>query len=137
MFIGRSTEHAIIGLMWLTRHSETPMKIEEIAEKEKISETYLEKVFQKLSQKKIVKPKFGPGGGFVLGKDPKEITLLEVMRVFQEKQMGHCVNFKPRNCGKRFCPFRKVIGEAKKNLFDFLDKKTISDLVNEETDQSN
>jgi len=130
MFVSRSTEHAIIGLMWLARNEGKTLKIEEIAEKENLSESYLEKVFQKLSQKKLVTPKFGPGGGFVLNKNPKKINILEVMEIFQKKQMSQCVNFKQRDCGKSFCPFRKVVAEAKKITFAFLKEKTIFELIN-------
>jgi len=129
MIISRATEYAVIGLVHLARKKQSPLKVEEIAKEEGISAAYLEKVFQKLSEKALVKSKFGPGGGFVLAKDPRKISVFAVLKIFQARQMNQCVNFKQRDCGKVFCPFRQVVKKGEKLVFDFFKKQSIAKIA--------
>jgi len=130
MLINRATEYAVIGLMYLAKNPDVPVDINKIAKDEKIRPSYLEKTFQKLSESKIVKPKFGPGGGFMLSKDPQKVTIFDLIKIFQAKQMHQCLNFKDRDCGRKsWCPFRCVLNEAKDILYTYFKKKTIQDLI--------
>lgn len=131
MLINRATEYAVLGLLYLSNNSDGPVDVEEISKHEKISKTYLEKVFQKMSEKKLVKPQFGPGGGFTLAIEPEKISIFQLMEIFQGEQMGKCLNFKERQCNRKaWCPMRKVLNKGKNLLFTYFKTVTLQDLIN-------
>jgi Rrf2 family transcriptional regulator, cysteine metabolism repressor len=58
-----------------------PLKL--IAERQNISENYLEQVFSTLRKSDLVKSVRGSQGGYTLSKDPSKITVGEVLRVLE------------------------------------------------------
>jgi Rrf2 family cysteine metabolism transcriptional repressor len=58
-----------------------PLKL--IAERENISENYLEQVFSILRKSDLVKSIRGSQGGYALSKDPSKITVGEVLRALE------------------------------------------------------
>ncbi|NLI97010.1 MAG: Rrf2 family transcriptional regulator [Synergistaceae bacterium] len=93
-----------------------------------VSEAHLAKVFQRLSKGGLVRSLRGPGGGFVLAKDPTEISLYEVYTLIEgEPDVNICL----LDCGK--CPFQKCLFEGllvrmKQEFIEFLKKKRLSQL---------
>ncbi|MEO0276520.1 MAG: Rrf2 family transcriptional regulator, partial [candidate division WOR-3 bacterium] len=57
-------------------NKKAPLNLKEIAKRNKISEKYLKQIMPYLEEKKIVKSIKGPGGGYVLNKSLKNISLL-------------------------------------------------------------
>lgn len=56
-----------------------PLSLEDVAKKEGVSQGYLEEVARLLRAAKLVEGRRGIGGGYVLAKDPAEITVADVM----------------------------------------------------------
>lgn len=56
-----------------------PAQIKDISERQRISPRYLEQIFQKLKKAKILGSKRGPKGGYYLLKEPKDITLYDII----------------------------------------------------------
>ncbi len=56
-----------------------PMK--EVAERQMISVKYLEQILPALSKNGLVDVSHGKGGGYRLSKDPKDYTVLEILRL--------------------------------------------------------
>src|SRR5512145_2183863 len=56
-----------------------PAQIKDISERQQISPRYLEQIFQKLKAEKILGSKRGPRGGYYLLREPKDITLYEII----------------------------------------------------------
>lgn len=55
-------------------------QIQDISRRQKISQRYLEQIFQSLKKGGVIKSKRGPQGGYMLAKTPEEITLAEIVR---------------------------------------------------------
>ncbi|MEN8152549.1 MAG: Rrf2 family transcriptional regulator [Acidobacteriota bacterium] len=49
-----------------------------ISEKQNISENFLEKIFIDLKKNNILKSKMGPGGGFIITKEPEDISFWDI-----------------------------------------------------------
>ena len=74
------TEYGLNCLLYMARHGgPQPITIKEIAAAEKYSPTYVEKILQSLRASKIVAAQHGNQGGYVLARQPGEITLKEVI----------------------------------------------------------
>ena len=60
-----------------------PVALREIAERQDLSESYLEQVFAALRKAGLVTAMRGPQGGYELGKPAAEITAGDVLRVLE------------------------------------------------------
>ncbi len=63
----------------LYSNEENPVKLYDISERQNISLFYLEQLFRRLRIAGLVKSVRGPGGGYILGKSPKEISIKEIL----------------------------------------------------------
>ena len=68
-----------------------PVSLALLSEQEQVSVRYLEQIFGLLRRSGIVKGKRGPGGGYVLGMPPEEISLFDVVDILES-------DFLPTNC---------------------------------------
>lgn len=78
--------YALIAIADLAeRHaSQLPIRLSDISLRQNISITYLEQLFLKLRKHGIVSSKKGPGGGYVLSKNPNDIKVIDVMEAVDE-----------------------------------------------------
>jgi Rrf2 family protein len=60
-----------------------PLTIKEISEKQAISVPYLEQILNKLRKAGFIKSIKGPGGGYVLSIRPGNISIGEILNVFE------------------------------------------------------
>ena len=84
MTFGVSIRHALYAVIDLARSTETdPISVASIAQRRRIPETALAKVFQRLVRSGLVVGMRGPHGGYRLARPAEEITVLDVMNVFE------------------------------------------------------
>ena len=60
-------------------HEEGPVSLAEISERQGISLSYLEQLFSRLRSQGLVKSTRGPGGGYTLAVDSKQIAIADVI----------------------------------------------------------
>lgn len=65
-------------------NSDRPKAIKQIAGEEDISPEFLEQIFFKLKKQGIIGSVRGPGGGFLLNRQPKEISVREIFEAVGE-----------------------------------------------------
>ena len=58
-------------------------QIKDIARRQKISQRYLEQIFNKLLKAGLLKSRRGPRGGYMLARDPSEISIGDIIRAAQ------------------------------------------------------
>ena len=58
-----------------------PVRIREIAEKQNISDKYLEQIISTLNKAGFVRSVRGPQGGYLLTRDPKEYVVGDILRL--------------------------------------------------------
>lgn len=118
-------------LVDLARHHDRgPITIRDISRRQDISVKYLEQVIRPLQKAKLVKSTRGAKGGHTLAKKPREITMGEIVRLFEGQiDLVKCISF-PENCRmSEDCRVRLAWREATRALFKKLDAITIADLV--------
>lgn len=131
----KAEEYGIFGVIHLAeqdRSSVTPLS--EISEAQNIPEKFLAKIFQSLSKSGIVRSHRGVRGGFTLARDPREITIKEILETIQGPyHLTKCImdietcDRKARRNG--FCPLREVIMIAERQLCSVFEQYTVADLV--------
>lgn len=61
-----------------------PTQLREVAEREDIPVRFLEQIFQDLKRAELVESRRGPKGGYVLTRQPEEISLLETLEALED-----------------------------------------------------
>jgi len=129
--ITRQTEYAIRGLMELAvRDNGTPIRLKTLAEACEVSEAFLAKIFQMLSQHDVVKSHRGVKGGFSLGRGPSEINLREVVEICEGGiALNHCLRNVDRCQRAGDCKMSQVWTDVQNAMTTALDKTTLADLI--------
>ena len=80
----KKTRYAILALTRLSKeYGKGTLLINEIAESEKIPKRFLESILLELKNNGFLGSKLGKKGGYYLMKRPEEISLLEIIRLFE------------------------------------------------------
>ena len=118
-------------LVDLARHNgQGPVQIGEISKRQDISVKYLEQLIRPLKQASMVTSVRGPKGGHLLAKKPEEITLGQIVRLFEgQSELVECISH-PEKCSMSDdCQVRLAWKDATRVLYEKLDGTTISDLM--------
>jgi Rrf2 family iron-sulfur cluster assembly transcriptional regulator len=132
MKLTTKTRYAVRALVALAQRSETealPLAI--IAKRQRVKLKYLEQIFLRLHRARLVKSKKGPGGGYVLARNPKSIKLKDIMAAVGESTAPvMCVlNKRDKYCGGfTLCPMKPHWKELKKRIDGFMDEYTLADI---------
>lgn len=105
----------------------------EIAEKYAISEHHVAKVLQQLVRARFAKSLRGVGGGFQIDKDPKDITMLDIVELF-EPPHPQSEGYLPLDFGdacnlKEVCRIAEVFNEIQEQAFYTLKSISIATLI--------
>lgn len=85
MKLSTKGRYAMVALADLaTQPSDTLSSLGEISKRQDISLPYLEQLFVRLRRAGLVRSVRGPGGGYALAKDPKEICVSEILEAVEE-----------------------------------------------------
>ncbi|MDR0780417.1 MAG: Fe-S cluster assembly transcriptional regulator IscR [Pseudomonadales bacterium] len=77
--------YAVTAMLDLSIHSsQGPVNLNDISQRQDISLSYLEQLFAKLRQRKLVSSVRGPGGGYLLGRDESDIHVAEIIDAVSE-----------------------------------------------------
>ena len=95
---------------------------------------FLAKILQLLAKQKILISTKGPHGGFSILKDPRKITLLDIVTAIDGTDIfTNCVmhngSCKSSNENKNKCPLHDDYDKVRTNLIKLFSNKTIHDLV--------
>jgi Rrf2 family protein len=129
--ITRQTEYAIRGLQELARRqADSPVQLKSIAKSCDVSEAFLAKIFQMLSQNNIVKSHRGVKGGFSLGRTSDEITIRDIVEDCEGGiALNHCLR-KVDPCEKQEdCEISQVWRNAQDALNKALERTALSDIL--------
>mgnify|MGYP001806351785 CR=1 FL=1 len=113
----------------------TTLMINEIAESERIPKRFLETILLELKKNGYLGSKLGKKGGYYLIKNPNDITLLEIIRLFEgsiamlpctsEKYYQACEHCKDEIT----CSIRSTFKDIRQYTFDTLAKTSLASLT--------
>ncbi len=102
----------------------------EIAESREISHHLIAKVLTMLSRAGLVEGTRGPTGGYRLARPAAEITLLDVVSVFEDSDAQVMCPFGPNWCGKGpLCPLHETLVEMHQKALGGLQRETFAQFV--------
>lgn len=140
--ISKKTKYGLKALIYLARQYEQgPILIADLARDENIPKKFLEAILLALKNNGILQSRKGKGGGYYLGKSPKEITFGQAIRVMEGPLAPvPCVSetayAKCTECGnENTCGIRLVMKDVRDAIANILDKTTLADAL-ERTDHA-
>ncbi len=131
MRLSTKARYAVRALVDLGAHENgTPLQIKDIAARENLSVRYLENLFTLLRSANILKSSKGKNGGFLLARNPEDITIREIIEVVEgDLAVVSCV-IMPDSCDKALnCTTRKVWNKMSKALINTLNSITLAELI--------
>lgn len=127
----KKTEYALIMVSLLSRAGVG--KIVSVASMQQfgLPRSFLVKIARDLIKAKLIVPKEGRGGGYVLAKSPKQVSLKEVVEAVEgELAMVSCLVHGAKKCPlEKQCPHRGVMIRLTSELSEVLSQYRLSDLA--------
>ena len=109
-----------------------PVSLNEISLRQNISLSYLEQLFSKLKNEKLVKSIRGPAGGYVLERNPKDIKISNIIFAVDEQiKTLNCKKESKKGCHGRTvkCITHNLWDDLEQHINHFFDNVSLSDLV--------
>lgn len=108
-----------------------PVSLKKISEKYNISENYLEQLFTKLRRSGYIETIRGAQGGYLLAKDPKDLTVGMILRTLEgEMTTSDCLS-KEVCARESICATRIILEKIEKSISDVIDNITLADMYEE------
>jgi Rrf2 family protein len=118
MQITRQADYAVRAVLYLSRLGTTQRAAtSEVAQEQRIPPSFLAKIISQLSIAGLLHTSRGARGGVTLAREPKDITLLEVVEAIDGPiQLNECVGDNGTCTFDHECPLRDVWCEAQDEL---------------------
>ena len=118
---GEYALHAIFDLA--TQTPGEPVKIADVARRQKIPQKFLELILASLKQGGFVESRRGAEGGYLLARSPEQITVGEVLRFIEGPQ-----DRKARDRKTADSPFADLWKRVDQAVSDIIDRTSFADL---------
>lgn len=130
MQITRQADYAVRAVLHLARNGDTRTATSVIAEEQKIPPSFLAKIISQLSIAGLLHTSRGARGGVTLAREPKDITLLEVIEAIDGPiQLNECVGDTGICSFDENCPLRPVWCEAQEQLVGRLKGTNFAEMI--------
>ena len=131
MQITRQADYAVRAVLHLARSGNTERSATSaIAKEQNIPPSFLAKIISQLSIAGLLHTSRGARGGVTLARDPKEITLLEVVEAIDGPiQLNECVTNTGACTFEENCPIRPVWCDAQDELVSRLRSTNFADML--------
>lgn len=107
-----------------------PISLKYIAEKQGLSENYLEQLFSSLKRDGLIQSVRGAQGGYMLTREPKDITVGQVLRSLEGSLAPADCVLHDTDCAKEEnCATKLVMVKIKDSIDSVVDSITLDDMV--------
>ena len=112
-------------------YGKNTVSLAKISRDEKISQAYLERLIAKLKRAKFVKSTKGVKGGYKLTRNPKNISLLEIIECLEGPiAIFYCLTDNTKMvCTKKSCLTKKVWIKLQAEIIKVLKTTKLSELI--------
>ncbi len=135
MRLTRAAEYAIRCMVYLSKKGKGILSSrQDIADQAEIPAHFLAKIAQELAKSGFIEIRQGAKGGFILLKNPEDISLLEIVEtIIGEIYLNDCVA-RPSSCTVSYsCAVHRVWLTARDQLRTTLGAVTFADLARDES----
>ncbi len=131
MKLSAAAELAIRGSTVLAeKYGEGPITLDVICARRDLPKQYLVKIFSSLARAGLVTPIRGKHGGYLLTRDPSEITLLQIIEAVEGPLALNYCQAKPPQCQETTCPIRPLWTDLQQFVREKLGSTTLAECLN-------
>jgi Rrf2 family protein len=131
--VSKKTDYALRALFTLVEHfGGAPIPIRELARRNDVPKRFLEQIMLDLKAQNWVNSTAGIRGGYVLSRNPGQITMGEVVRHFDGILAPiDCVSVTGyKRCSQEsVCRFRRVFFDARNYVAGIMDRATLAEVA--------
>lgn len=133
MKLSTKGQYGVKAMFDLALHyGDEPIPLKSIAERQGISEYYLEQLIAVLRRENLVKSVRGAQGGYVLSREPSEITVGKILNVLEGPlEISECIDDVGECTRANYCATRLIWVKMRDALEDVVNTITLSDMVND------
>jgi Rrf2 family cysteine metabolism transcriptional repressor len=126
---GRYGVKAMVDLA--INYGKKPISIKSISSRQNISEYYLEQLFSVLRKAELIKSIRGSSGGYILAKDPEEITVYQILEILEGPiEISTCLE--SEGCNNIDCCATRIVWKKIKDSIDSVTTSiTLQDIVDD------
>jgi len=130
MKISRSVSYALVATGYVAENQQDALvSAMRISKEYAIPLEYLLKILQQLVRGKVLKSKRGPRGGFSLARDPKDISMRQMIEAVDGPMKGRLI-LAEQTCQADFAVnMEKVCKEAADEAIKILDNAKLADIL--------
>ncbi len=132
MFLSTKARYGVLAMHFLAqRYSENkPISINSISTNKGLSEQYLEQIFSKLKKAELITSIRGKNGGYILSRNPNEITIGQIIRALEGELAPSECSFDPTCCGNAgTCKANKLWTSIYGGINEIVDSYFLSDML--------
>lgn len=127
----QTVEYALRAVVHLAHESPAARTTAQIADATQVPRDYLAKILQGLAKKGIVATQRGVGGGVSLGKEPAELTILDVVNAVEPIGRYTTCPLGLKTHGVRLCPLHRRVDDAMALVEEAFGKTTLAEVLAE------
>jgi len=128
--ISKKTDYGLNFLIKLAHQNlGQPVTLTKITKTSKLPGPFLAKLAANLVKAGIIKSREGAGGGYLLAKNPDQITLREILSALEGQAKNLCTGTCNHLCGCAFCATRDIVKPLEEEIGHSLENKTLEDFM--------
>ncbi|CAH1194970.1 MULTISPECIES: Rrf2 family transcriptional regulator [Paenibacillus] len=126
MKYSKATNYALHTMLFLVAASpDKPVGVQQLAERQDVSPTYLSKILTKLVKAGLIQSASGANGGYLLKRKKDDISFLDIIHAIE----GTASLFDCTLNHSSECLIQQVMVEAENRMEDYLRNKKIAELA--------
>ncbi|MFJ7730860.1 Rrf2 family transcriptional regulator [Lysinibacillus sp. NPDC097231] len=126
MKYSKATNYALHTMLFLAKETpDKPVGVQQLAEMQNVSPTYLSKILTKLVKEGMINSVSGANGGYTLSHNWHDISFLDIIHAIEGKSsLFECCLYNDPNCA-----IKEVMLSAEEKLENELRSRKISDIL--------
>ncbi|MBN2638797.1 MAG: Rrf2 family transcriptional regulator [Bacteroidales bacterium] len=130
MKVNTLQRYGLRAMIEVALHNQDGLFQKDIAKNQNISNRYLDHIISRLKAAGLLKNKSGKKSGYILGRKPEDITVLDIMNAFQtDVQIVDCVDADFECEKKETCVVGKFWWDLNGCIKTFLEATSLKSLV--------
>lgn len=127
-----TAEYALRAVLYLAQQTDGLVRVEDVAGALKIPRNYLSKILHVLGRSGILSSTRGKTGGFQLAIPADQLTLLQIIREFDDLgERRQCLLGRPTCSDRNPCPAHNRWKATAEKVAEFFRDTTVADLLEE------
>ena len=125
----QTSEYALRVVVYLAGQGEAPATTRQIAQVTRVPEGYLSKVLQSLGRAGLVSAQRGLHGGFVLERDPAQLTVYQVIEAVDSIPRIRTCPLSLQSHSTKLCPLHQRMDDALASVEKVFRESSIADMI--------